>query len=349
MVFSSTAPLVLLDGDVTVIAASASFCQAFDIDHSQAAGRTLFQLGKGAWDVPQLRSLFKATASGDAEIEAYEMELHRPGLPTLCLVINVHKLAYGNPNETRLLMAVADVTEARARTSKDRKLLRDQQHQNQELARNNELLVQEVRHRVANSLQIIASVMMQGAKRAQSEETRSHLRDAHHRVMSVAELQQQLAVSTLGTVNIGAYLTKLCATIAASMIADDNLSLTVTAEEATVDAGVSVSMGLIVTELVINSLKHAFPDGRGGAIKVDYQTEGGMWTLSVSDDGVGIPKVKPPVMAGLGTSIVQALAKQLGARVDVDDLHPGTKISIAHMPAARHAVVGDTPAPQKAV
>ena len=190
--------------------------------------------------------------------------------------------------------------------------------------------------------------MMQGAKRAQSEETRNHLRDAHQRVMSVAELQQQLAVSTLGTVTIGAYLTKLCATIAASMIADDNLSLTVTAEEATVDAGVSVSMGLIVTELVINSLKHAFPEGRGGHIKVDYQTEGEMWTLSVADDGVGIRRTKAPVMAGLGTSIVQALAKQLGARVDVDDMHPGAKVSIVHIPKGNPGVVGDVPAPPAA-
>ena len=126
MVLSSTAPLVLLDGDVRVVAASASFCQHFEIDHSDAAGQSLFKLGQGEWDVPQLRSLFKATASGDAEIEAYEMELHRPGLRTLCLVLNVQKLAYGNPRETRLLMAVADVTEARAKTSDDRKLLRDQ-------------------------------------------------------------------------------------------------------------------------------------------------------------------------------------------------------------------------------
>ena len=54
-------------------------------------------------------------------------------------------------------------------------------------------------------------------------------------------------------------------------------------------------------------------------------------------------------MAGLGASIVQALAKQLGARVDVDDMHPGARISIVHTPAQKPAVLSDTPAPLKAV
>src|SRR6185369_7145481 len=137
----------------------------------------------------------------------------------------------------------------------------------QELARENEVLIQEVRHRIANSLQIIASVLMQNARRTQSAETRGHLQDAHRRVMSVADVQQQLAASTLGTVHLGAYLSKLCDSISASMISDpEDLVLEVVAEDAVIDAGVSVSLGLVVTELVINSLKHGFPGGRGGRI-----------------------------------------------------------------------------------
>src|SRR5436190_3608872 len=209
MVVSSTAPLLLLDGALSVIAASASFCRAFEIEPATVTGRSLFRQGAGEWDVPQLRSLMNATASGDAEIEAYEMDLGRPGREARRLVINVQKLAYGHDDRVRLLMAVADVTDAR----------RDERA-SQELRRKNEVLIQEVRHRVANSLQIIASVLMQNARRTQSAETRVHLRDAHNRVLSIADLQQQLAASTLGTVELRAYLTKLCDTIGASMIAD---------------------------------------------------------------------------------------------------------------------------------
>jgi two-component sensor histidine kinase len=94
---------------------------------------------------------------------------------------------------------------------------------------------------------------------------------------------------------------------------------------------VSVSLGLVVTELVINALKHGFPAGdQSGHIVVGYETQGLGWTLSVSDDGIGMPKGLEPAKGGLGTSIVQALAKQLGSEVRVADKNPGTSVSLVH-------------------
>src|SRR5205085_2872821 len=114
----------------------------------------------------------------------------------------------------------------------------------------------ELNHRVANSLQIIASVLMQSARKVQSEDAKIHLVDAHHRVLSVASLQQQLAKSKLGDVELRPYLTTLCDSIAASMIRDPRqLLLDVQADAAITNASASVSIGLIVTELVINALK----------------------------------------------------------------------------------------------
>jgi two-component system, sensor histidine kinase PdtaS len=215
---------------------------------------------------------------------------------------------------------VSDVTDARA----DRKAHEDVRHQNL-------VLLQEVRHRVANSLQIIASVLLQNAKRTQSEETRGHLKDAHHRVMSIAALERQLAGSGEANVELHAYFTELCASVAASMIGDrDRLSLVVTGAPGIVDARVSVSLGLIVTELVINALKHAFPHDRPGKITVDCKIDGPNWTLSVKDDGVGMPRDPDLVRVGLGTSIVDALAKQLSATVEVTSEHPGVRTAVTH-------------------
>jgi len=301
-------------------AASASFCKAFTIDPESVPGKRLADLGAGEWNVPHLTSLLEATASGSAEIEAYEMDLNRKGQPACHLIVRAHKLDYSNKEEVRLLVAVADVTQARA----DAKLKND-------LVREKDILLREVQRRVANSLQIIASVLMQSARKVQSEETRGHLHNAHNRVMSIAAVQQQLAASTLGDVELGPYLVQLCKSLSASMVHDPKqLSIEVDVDDSVVDADVSVSLGLIVTELVINALKHAFPDHRHGKIVVAYHSGGPNWTLSVTDDGIGMPENVKDARPGLGTNIVEALAKRLEAEVVISPERPGTSVTIAH-------------------
>lgn len=320
LIASSKAPLLLLADDLTVIAASGSFCSAFDIDPDTVGGAKLADLGGGEWNVPQLHSLLRATFAGAAAIDAYEMDLVREGKNTACLVLNAHKLDYGDAEKPRIILAATDITSARLAA----KLKDDLVHKNQ-------ILLQELQHRVANSLQIIASVLMQSARRVQSEETRTHLHNAHQRVMSIATLQKQLALKNTDKVELSKYLGELCASIGASMIDDqDRVSLVSTVDDTVTTANVSVSLGLIVTELVINSLKHAFP-GRNqkGQIKVGYLTTGAGWALTVDDDGNGMA-LGGDVEPGLGTGIVEALAKQLDATVRITKLLPGTKVSVVH-------------------
>jgi two-component sensor histidine kinase len=320
VIASSTAPLLLLGEDFKLIAASKSFCRAFQIEPQGVAGRTLAELGAGEWDLPQLTTLLRATAAGYAEVDAYEMDLKRPGQDDRRLVLNAQKLDYGTGESVRLLLAVSDVTEARiAEKLKD------------DMVKEKAILLQELQHRVANSLQIIASVLMQSARKVQSDELRTHLYDAHHRVMSVAALQQQLAAPRTGGVELRPYFAALCDSIGAAMIRDHNqLSLEVSADESITGADVSVSLGLIVTELVINALKHAFPGDRNGKIKVGYYSNGPNWTLSVTDNGVGMNADALVAKRGLGTNIIEALAKQLRAVIKVSDADPGTAVSVVH-------------------
>ena len=319
LVESSKAPLLLLDDGVTVIGASASFCNTFNLDPSTIANHRLADLGAGEWNVPQLNSLLRATISGAAEIDAYEMDLVREGKATCRLILSAHKLDYFDTEKVRVVLAATDVTATRlAEKQKD------------DLVREKHVLLQELQHRVANSLQIIASVLMQSAKRVQSEETRLHLHDAHSRVMSIATLQRQLAVTQLKSVELRTYFADLCRSISASMIDDPKrLSLEAAVDDTTTTSDVSVSMGLIVTELVINSIKHAFPDQvSGGKIVVSFADEGGAWLLSVSDNGAGMPVSTERGKPGLGTGLVEALSKQLDATVTVLDANPGTRVEI---------------------
>jgi two-component sensor histidine kinase len=321
LVESSKAPLLLLDDEVVVIGASTSFCNTFNLDPATIANRRLADLGVGEWDVPQLDSLLRATIGGAAEIDAYEMDLVREGKATCHLILSAHKLDYFDTEKVRVVLAATDVTASRlAEKQKD------------DLVREKQVLLQELQHRVANSLQIIASVLMQSAKRVQSEETRLHLHDAHSRVMSIAMLQKQLAVTELKSVELRTYFADLCRSISASMIDNpQRITLEAIVDDTAANSDVSVSMGLIVTELVINAIKHAFPNHPGGGkITVSFAADEGAWLLAVADNGAGMPGGKERGKSGLGTGIVEALSRQLDAGVSVLDAKPGTRVEVRH-------------------
>jgi two-component sensor histidine kinase len=271
-------PLVVLDRDLRVVSASRSFYRTFAMEPRNTIGRMFYQLDEGQWDIPALRRLLQDVIPGHRTIEAYEIEHDFPTIGRRIMLLNARQVFDEAHPDSTLLLAIEDVTQRR-----------DAEHEKDELLRQKEVLLQEMQHRVANSLQIIASILLLKARTVQSEETRLHLRDAHERVMSLATVQQQLQASRLGDrIEVGPYLSKLCDSLAKSMIRDRrSLALTVEAGAGTAESSAAVSIGLIITELVINALKHAFPPGRQGRILVRYEIEGDDWRLSVSDNGIG--------------------------------------------------------------
>ena len=167
-----------------------------------------------------------------------------------------------------------------------------------------------------------------------SEENRQHQRDAHQRVMALAAVQEHLHGSErYDQIEVGPYLSRLCESLAASMIRDRRpISLQVMANGGTAGSARAVSLGLIVTKLVINALKHAFPkDRQDGLVVVSYQIDGSDWKLVVSDNWIGKPDVAAtPAKGGLGTTLVKALAKDLDATVEVVSERGGVNVSLTH-------------------
>lgn len=320
---ASRIPLLLFDGGPSVVDASRSFCAAFGIAADQTTGRDLGDLGHGEWNIPQLHLLLENALLGGPEMGDYETDLVRTGSSTRRLSVHVQSVIHDS-GQPRVLMAITDVTDQRQTERLNVTLLLEKDG----LLRERAILLQEMQHRIANSLQIIASVLLLKARGVKSEETRIHLEETHARVMSLAAVQNHLSFAA-GDVDVGAYLTKLCESLAASMIGNTRpLTLTVRADEATLGSHEAVSLGLIVTELVINALKHAFPAGRSGSIRVTYRLDRQGWTLSVADSGVGRQNAATAARPGLGTSIVAGLAEQLGAIVVTADNHPGTEVAI---------------------
>ena len=321
-------PLIVLDQDLRVIAASRSFYRTFKVAAGDTEGHLLYELGDGEWDIPKLRSLLEkilpqhgATAAG--EIEAYEVEHDFPDIGQRTMLLNARKVFYEAGPRMNILLGIEDVTEKRVL-----------EREKDDLLRQKDVLLDELRHRVANSLQIIASIIMMKARKMESEETRRHLEDAHQRVMSVAAVQEHLHASIPGMpVQLGPYLSKLCEALSHSMIGDNrSISLRVRGEGGSATCRDAESLGLIVTELIINCLKHAFnADTKHGQITVAFDVDETDWKLSITDNGVGKPDgVFAQPKTGLGTGIVNALAKQLDAQVVTSSGPQGTTVSVTH-------------------
>jgi two-component sensor histidine kinase len=322
-------PFLVMDAQFRVIAASRSFYETFKVDPEQTHGHLLYALGDGQWDILALRVLLETIIPEKTAMNDFEVDHDFPGVGRRIMLLNARKVLYETSSATTILLAFTDITARRAIELEKEGL----QKKTDDLLRQKQVLLQEMEHRVANSLQIIASILLLKARFVSSEETRLHLQDAHQRVMSVAALQSHLHTSDgIDQINVGGYLSKLCGSLSSSMIGESQpIALTVVADEGNIGSSQAVSLGLIVTELVINAIKYAFPANKPDArIRVTYESKGEDWRLIVTDNGIGRGAAAPTAAgSGLGTIIVKALVSQLDARMEAADPAEGHSVSIA--------------------
>ncbi len=313
-------PLVVLDSDLRVLVASPSFYNAFKVLPSDTEGVLIYDLGNGQWDIPALRGLLKGVIPDHATVDAFEVEHDFPSIGRRTMLLSSREIRYEN-GKKKSLVTIYDITDRRALEADRERLLQQK-----------DLLLKEMRHRIANSLQLIASILILKAGIVESAETRKHLEDAHDRIMSIATVQKQLDPVSLGEeIAVAPYLEALCASLSRSMVGVRRpIAIRVNATEGNVTSETAISFGLLTTELVINSIKHAFPNNQTGVILVSYEILDGTWTLSVADDGVGKDADNANGRDGLGTSIVGALANQLNAKVHIDSSSSGTHVSFTH-------------------
>ena len=312
--------LLVLDGNLKVVAASRSFYSTFHTTPEETIGRKVYDLGSGEWNNTPLRELLERIVPERGVMDNFEVEQEFPDIGRRTMLLNARKVFYQGDLNTTLLLAIEDITDRR---NAERLL--------ETLSEQKDMLFSEMNHRVANSLQLVASILLLRARTVDSMETRGHLEDAYRRVMSVASLQQQLKVTGLGEeIHVGEYLKKLCETLSGSMIRERRpVSLIVSAGPGFVGSEQAVSLGLVVTELVINALKHAFPvDTAKGHIEVGYSVNGTKWSLSVTDNGVGMAKDAREKKSGLGSTLIDALAQKLEATVNTQSSAGGTKVLV---------------------
>lgn len=226
-----------------------------------------------------------------------------------------------------VLLAIKDITDRRVAEREKQQLL----EHTEELLEQQKTLLREMQHRIANSLQIIASILLLKAGSVTSEETKNELRAAHQRVMSVAAVQGYLHSSDgIEQIEMGPYLKKLSSGLSSSMVDPrQDIEITVNADAGALPTSHAVSIGLIVTELIINALKYAFPVARSSAsILVTFEMAKSDWKLTVADNGKGRGSEESSTSTGLGAALVAALAKQLEAQVSEISSAKGLAVAV---------------------
>ena len=195
---------------------------------------------------------------------------------------------------------------------------------------NQATLMDEIDHRVKNSLQAVASLVTLQRGNSKDEVVRAALDEVSGRLRTVSLVHEELnAANAVQEIDMGAYLRRLGDLLRSN--APSNAAIIVNADSIIADARVTTSVGMIVSEFVTNSLKHAFPNGREGQVRITLRREGdGALQLLCEDDGVGVRAVdvasgKP---RGLGLRIIAASVSQLAGKMDVAAAGEGYRLLV---------------------
>jgi chemotaxis protein methyltransferase CheR len=321
-------PFLVLDDTLHLLAASRCFYEVFGEDAAKAHGRSLFELSDGQWDIPGLRQLLTSVVPQHTAVEGFEFEQTFAHLGKRTIQLNALPIRDESGDSRMVLLAIKDITERRVAEQEKQRLL----EHTEELLEQQRTLLREMRHRIANSLQIIASILLLKAGSVASEETKNELRAAHQRVMSVAVVQGHLSASDgIEQIEMGPYLTKLSAGLASSMVGPkQHIDIAVGVSAGALPTSHAVSIGLIVTELIINAIKYAFPEPHASArIRVTFEMAKSDWKLTVADNGAG-RNIKDELepSTGLGTALIGALAKQLKAQITETSAAEGLTVAV---------------------
>ena len=183
-----------------------------------------------------------------------------------------------------------------------------------------ELLLRELNHRMKNNFQMVASLLELQRNRAKNEHEKSALAEALNRVMGIAQAHRNLYASgeDVSSIDVGAYLTDLCGHLADALFGGRMIRLDCRAQSASMGRDRAVALGLIVNELVTNAAKHAFEEGVGGLIEVEFTEIAGGWRLAVRDDGKGLPADYARSKRGLGRGLVDGFSRQAKAVMTVE-------------------------------
>jgi two-component sensor histidine kinase len=310
--------ILALEPDLTIRFANRSFYDTFAVAPEHTVGRKLYEIGNGQWDIPQLRASLESIISGRTTIEAFEVDHFFPSIGWRTTVLNARKVYRPGSKTQLILLAIEDIT-VRARLEREHAAAHERIG----------MLLQELTHRVKNSLQLIAAMVMIEARGHKSGKGKAALERVSQRITALGQLYSKLSkADTVEAVDAATYLDELCRDLIASVHQESGRSIVLKTdiESELLSTERAIPIGLIVNELVTNAVKYAFPGAAKGTVMITFKRAPGELRLTVADDGQGLDLRRADT--GLGGRLVDGFAQQLGGQIERKSDSQGTTVHL---------------------
>ena len=310
----SREPLIVLDEHLVVVAASQSFYDSFHISPSEVIGAPFAQVASGRLDHPMLAEQLQRASSGKILLGDFEIRQESAG-GSRTFLLHGH-LIRRDSGDRALVLTVQEVTEQR----------RIETDCEEAIVRANNMLV-ELNHRVMNSFAMISAILTMEGRSQPDDTCRAAFDRMRSRITSIAHLYRNLGrANAPEAVPADAYLQNIVSDLIASFSDPTRkVEVSYSIAKTLLPTRIAVPVGLIVNELVTNSLKYAFADRTHGVVHIEFAQAGKHHVLKISDNGIGID-ASAHNASGLGQRLSEAFARQLRGTVELSSGPSGTTV-----------------------
>lgn len=304
-------PLLILDKDIHVLSANKAFYRAFMTKPSDIENRQLYELADHQWDIPRLRELLEDILPKKTYFDNFEVPFFSPELGHRTLLLNCRQIVLHGEKRQMILLAIEDISDQKKDAARIDASLREK-----------ETLLRELHHRVNNNMQLISSLLKLHIKHEDNKDVATILRESQGRIRSIAMVHEKLfRTEDYTSIHLQEYVTELVNSIMDSYAVERaRISPVFDMQDVVVKMERAVTCGLIINELVSNSLKYAFPGKRRGRIMISLrEIDQDKIELIVADNGIGIPEHPEPDSGNpVGMKLIFLMAeKQLDGKIEL--------------------------------
>ena len=316
LVESASDPIFLYDDNGIFLMANKAGAHGMGKEPADLLGHSLKEFFPPEVAEKQLDLIRKVVNTG----EGVDLEMHVPYEDRDKWFSTSLQPIYGRDNQIHSVQVISrDITEIKETQLKLEQALKDK-----------EMLMKEIYHRVKNNLMVISSLLNLQSRYIKDEEAKAMFKQSQERAQSMAMIHERLYRSAdLKHINFGDYIRKLAQDLFRTYVSDPSrIKLEMDVDDVMIDINIAIPLGLMVNELISNSMKHAFPGDYSGKIRVKFKEHDSQCMLEVSDTGVGFPpEFEFEKSDSLGLQLINSLTQQISGELELESNH-GTTFKI---------------------